>query len=79
MILQVPKSIGVYCRGLRGGSVNVYASGKIVVQGNPASRSYLLGMIGDWAVPRTGNSPASSSRPRPSLARFRVQGHGGPY
>ena len=73
------RSIGVYCRGPRGGSVNVYASGKVVVQGNPATRLQLLGMIRDWAVPRNCATPASSSRSRPSLARFRVQGHGQPY
>ena len=73
------KVIGVYCRGPRGGSVNVYLSGKVVVQGNPSGRAHLLGLICDWTVPRVGSSSASSSRPRPSLARFRVQEHGQPY
>ena len=67
------KVIGVYCKGPNGGSVNVYLSGKVVIQGNPTMRQHLASMVRDWTQQRVGTSSQAAQRVKPSLAAFRGQ------
>ena len=58
------RAIGCYCRSPHGGSVNVYASGKVVVQGPPRARPWLLQLVLAWVQARQ-----VQPQPRPAAAR----------